>query len=101
MDLLLKLPMKKPSAMTRLKKAIGIPILWDAIYDLKKVHTKTLMKWRARAYRNDGMYNPAEDDGPSIPLRAMLEELNTRPHVPNKQEAKIIRQQKAKQKKHK
>lgn len=61
------------------------------------------MAWRTRAYechgaRSDAGYDPTNNHGPEIPISAILAELNTRPHVPNKKEGKELRRLKAKQK---
>jgi len=68
-------------------------------YDLTKIHTKVLMKWRDKCYACGNKYDPYNDGaGPFIHLSEILEELQSRPHVPNKQESKRIRQLKAKRK---
>jgi len=69
---------------------------WEQIYDLKKIHTKVLMKWREKCYILRGGYDPTDCNGPVIPQEAIMAELATREHIPNKQEAKALRQQKAK-----
>ena len=91
------------------RKGEGYYMPWYKLLDLKGIHTKTLMKWREAAYHIDPEdhpnakreYTPVINniEYPPIPLEAILEELNTRPHVLNKQEAKTLRQQKAKQSK--
>lgn len=67
-------------------------------YDLPKLHTRVLMQYRDRCHKLGGSYDPTDNNGKCIPLADILSELNTREHIPNKQEAKIIRQTKAKQK---
>jgi hypothetical protein len=73
---------------------------WD---DLTTVPTRQLMAWREGCYRcaggrttdyNHG-YDPNGDDNNPIPLCEILIELANREHVPNKQESKALRQQKA------
>ncbi len=65
-------------------------------YDLKNLHTKVLMRYRAMCYKFNGKYDPTDNNGPCIPVKAILDELNTRPHVANKKEARELRQKKAK-----
>lgn len=72
------------------------PKKWDELYDLTKEPTQRLMNWRDKCYACGGQYDPVYGGtGPSIPLQAILNELDKREHVPNKQEAKAIRQEKA------
>jgi hypothetical protein len=68
---------------------------------LMNAHTRVLMDWRKHAMACGGQYNPIDNNypGTEIPLTEINEELNTREHIPNKQEAKLIRQNKAKLKK--
>lgn len=67
-------------------------------FDLTKIHTKQLMAWRAKAYKMLGkVYDPYNKGcGPFLKLEDILKELEKRPHVPNKKEARAIRQNKAK-----
>ena len=62
---------------------------------LKKTPTRQLMTWRDKTYRNGGVYDP--DGNGALSVEEILAELNTREHVPNKTEAKAIRQARAKQ----
>jgi len=92
---------------------------WDPIAYLKGRHTKQLLGLKAELYRHNGggrYIHPAQGtekqaaeedyayldvigDGNSgcvVTLAEIKAELATRPHVPNKQEAKVIRQERAK-----
>lgn len=64
---------------------------------IKSAHTKQLLKWRDHSYACGGYYNPIGNYnvGFEFTTEEILAELNTRPHVPNKKEAKEIRRQKA------
>ena len=65
---------------------------WEENRSLKGISTRTLMGWRDRAYKCGGMYDPHDNhEGPFISIAAILAELNTREHIPNKIEAKVIR----------
>ena len=71
-------------------------------FDIDKIvteaHTKTLMRWRKRALESGVGEYWYDDAGKCvIPHAVIIAELNTREHVPNKSEAKLLRQQKAKQ----
>jgi len=63
---------------------------------LKGKHTKVLLKWLASARACGGVF---EWHGHEIPIEQLKEELAKREHVPNKAEAKILRQALAKKKK--
>ncbi len=65
-------------------------------YDLKNLSTRLLMKYREKAYACGSGYDPTENCGRIIPIEKILAELNTREHIPNKIEARKIRQEKAK-----
>jgi hypothetical protein len=84
---------------------------WNAVEYLKKRHTKELLNIRDMIYRVSG-YNyydvtdgevgcdPLSDCSGGrcwVTLEQVKAELATRPHVPNKAEAKVIRQQRAKE----
>lgn len=64
-------------------------------YDLKSLPTKVLMKYlkQAQATRSKG-FSPT-GSGRRISLRDIKKELSKREHVPNKAEAKEMRQDKA------
>ena len=66
---------------------------------LQDISTKVLLNYleHARACGGDG-YNIGDNHEPSmfISIAEIKQELVTREHVPNKQEAKVIRQTKAK-----
>lgn len=71
-------------------------------YDLSKVALKTLLKWRNKCYACGGKYDPYNaGDGPMIYLDEIKEELAKRPHLPNKQERRVARQEAAKAKRNK
>lgn len=68
---------------------------------LSRIHTRTLLQWRNACYGCGGAYDPSEGaSGIRYPatytLAEIKAELATREHVPNKREARILRQQKAK-----
>jgi hypothetical protein len=88
---------------------------WDPIAYLKGLHTKQLMNLRkslhavntwaqedkSKNYRYSDeeiilLINDESCNHQVINLKQLKDELATREHVPNKQEAKLIRQQKAK-----
>jgi hypothetical protein len=60
---------------------------------LKELHTKELMKALKQA--RSGSYSPFYPSGPHFSVDDIKVELATREHVPNKAEAKAIRQAKA------
>lgn len=69
---------------------------------LKSIETRQLMSWRERAYACGGSYTPFDHKSNSAMIFSIDDikaELNTREHIPNKKEAKTIRQQKAKERK--
>lgn len=65
-------------------------------YDLKNLHTKVLLSYLDRARKFGGSYDPTENGGPCISIEDIKKELETRPHISNKKEAREIRKQKAK-----
>jgi hypothetical protein len=93
---------------------------WDPVAWLKTQHTKQLLQLRDTIHRvyggyrisslqaigsetveHEAGYNPFDDCSGGttfVTLAQVKAELATRPHVPNKAEAKVIRQQKAKAK---
>ena len=69
---------------------------------LKSIDTRQLMSWRERAYACGGYYTPFDHKSNSAMIFSIEDikaELGTREHIPNKQEAKALRQQKAKERK--
>lgn len=69
---------------------------------LKSAHTRQLLSWRDQAYSGGGVYTPYDPKSNStmiFRLDEIVNELNTRDHVPNKKEAKVVRQQRASTKK--
>lgn len=82
---------------------------WDGAAYLKTRHTRVLMKMRESVYRVNGgryfeysenndaevFYDPFNDGRVCVSLAQIKAELATREHVPNKKEAKRIRQQRA------
>ena len=68
---------------------------------LRSIETRQLMSWRERAYACGGYYTPFNHHSNSAMLFSIEDlkaELATREHIPNKKEAKVIRQTKAKEK---
>lgn len=64
---------------------------------LKKRHTKQLLEYLRAARACGGSYSPFDSSyGPHFSIEEIKKELSFRPHIPNKREAKVIRQQKAK-----
>lgn len=82
---------------------------WNAEEYLKSPHTKQLLNLRDAIYRVSGInhYDIPESEagyditnnhqGAVVTLAQVKAELATRPHVPTKAEAKVIRQQRARQ----
>ncbi|QBQ74822.1 hypothetical protein BcepSauron_442 [Burkholderia phage BcepSauron] len=79
---------------------------WDPVAWLKTQHTRVLMKMRVGVYRCTGhnrydipdeelYYDPFDGGLRYITLAQLKAELATREHVPNKKEARAIRQQRA------
>lgn len=84
-------------------------VKWDGVAYLRTRHTRVLMQMRESAYRVSG-YNYAADRGKTegeifydpfdtgqnyVSLAQIKAELATREHVPNKKEARQLRQQRA------
>lgn len=71
---------------------------WDPIAYLKNLHTRQIMDLRNACYRYGHDMVDVSDcgQGPDITIDQIKEVLATREHIPNKKEAKVIRQQKAK-----
>jgi hypothetical protein len=67
---------------------------------LKPLHTKQLLAMRDMAYATGYCFYVNEGKEYKITLEEIVKVLGTREHVPNKDEAKKIRQEKAKDKKH-
>lgn len=68
---------------------------------LKSAHTRQLIRWRDEAYAGGGIYTPFDyntNSAMTFRLDEIVNELNTREHVPNKKEARALRQQRAKTK---
>ena len=63
--------------------------------DITKVHTKTLMRYKRESYGGNQSFRVYLDDA-TYTHEAIIEELNTREHVPNKVETKLARQERAK-----
>jgi hypothetical protein len=86
---------------------------WDPVAWLKTSHTRVLMKMRERVYRTGGynyyeygpttdeecLYDPFDTNKNFVSLAQIKAELATREHVPNKKEARAIRQERARRKK--
>lgn len=65
---------------------------------LKTIETKELLSFLKSARACGGHYSPWDGDI-SFSIEELKEELSTREHIPNKNERKLIRQEKAKNKK--
>lgn len=83
--------------------AENLPLRKDSQYSreaLEALPTKKLLALRDLSYRtrNDSLESRVFDE--CIPRNLILEILKSREHVPNKQEARKIRQQKASERKH-
>lgn len=65
-------------------------------FDLTKEHTRTLLKWLNKARRCGLGYDPTDNGNSVISIKELKDELAKREHIPNKLEAKKIRQEKAK-----
>jgi hypothetical protein len=63
--------------------------------EIKQRHTKQLIKELRRMRARLDMYHEDEDDASLQYVAQLKEELATREHVPNKQEARRIRQARA------
>jgi beta-N-acetylglucosaminidase len=85
---------------------------WDGAAYLRTRHTRVLMKMRESAYRCGGynyatdeertdaeiFYDPFDTQLHYVSLAQIKAELATREHVPNKREARAIRQERARRK---
>lgn len=71
---------------------------WDPIAYLEGLHTRQIMNLRddAHRYGNDGVNLLDHEPYHTVSLDQIRQVLATREHIPNKAEAKVIRQQKAK-----
>lgn len=67
-------------------------------WDLSKVSTRKLLVCRDMCYKFGGVYDPTGYDEIMMTLEEVKEELAKREHIPNKTEAKRIRQKNAKSK---
>lgn len=65
---------------------------------LESEHTKVLLSWLKSARACGGWWSPCGDSGSNFGYTTaeLKAELAKRPHVPNKQESRQIRQRKAK-----
>lgn len=68
---------------------------WNPLEHLTKKHTKQLMGYLGMCRKFGGFYSPF-DNANGVTIDQVKAELATREHVPNKHEAKAIRQAKAK-----
>lgn len=84
-------------------------VKWDGVAYLKTRHTRVLMQMRESAYRCSGrneydlsdeevFYDPFDTRLNYVSLAQIKAELATREHVPNKKEARAIRQERARRK---
>jgi hypothetical protein len=80
---------------------------WEPVAYLRTRHTHVLMKMRESAYRCSGrntyalkdeevFYDPFDTRLHYVSLAQIKAELATREHIPNKKEARKIRQERAK-----
>ena len=60
---------------------------------LQETHTRILLEYLSHARKCGGWFSPF-DNNVGFTTTEIKEELSTREHIPNKQEAKLIRQQK-------
>ncbi len=77
--------------------ALGDFVQFGGFMNLKKIHTKTLLKWQKKARTCGGSYDPTGNHETAITIDDIKAELDTREHIPNKKEAKHIRQLSARQ----
>lgn len=70
---------------------------WDPIAYLNSLHTRQIMNLRndCYSYGHDEVRMLDHEPYHAITLDQIREVLSTREHIPNKAEAKVIRQQKA------
>jgi hypothetical protein len=84
-------------------------LAWDGVAYLRTRHTRVLMQMRESAYRCSGrntyaladeevFYDPFDTRMHYVSLAQIKAELTTREHVPNKREARKIRQERARRK---
>jgi hypothetical protein len=84
-------------------------VKWDGAAYLKTRHTRVLMQMRESAYRvtaynryalrdDEVFYDPFDSGLNYVSLAQIKAELATREHVPNKKEARQIRQARARRK---
>ncbi|HET8688688.1 MAG TPA: hypothetical protein VFM18_18895 [Methanosarcina sp.] len=72
---------------------------WNPAEYLKTLHTRQLMAIRQKCHKFNGYYDICENNSPCVVTISQVKaELATREHVPNKHEARKIRQAKAKKK---
>jgi hypothetical protein len=91
---------------------MNVAVNWDGAAYLRTRHTRVLMKMRESAYRCSGynyyeyglatddeiFYDPFDSGQFYVSLAQIKAELATREHVPNKKEARQIRQARARRK---
>ena len=64
---------------------------WDPIAYLKRQHTRQLFGLRDACHMFHGSYGVIDSNNGFITLQQVLDELNTREHIPGKREAKLLR----------
>jgi hypothetical protein len=65
---------------------------WDAEVHLKACDTRTLMHYRDQTLKFHGQFDILGDHSGCVVTHAQVKaELDTRPHIPNKNEAKALR----------
>jgi len=73
--------------------------VWDAVEYLKRCHTRVLMQYRDKCCKFNGYYDILDNHSECVvTIEQVKTELSTREHIPNKKEAKVIRQERAKRK---
>lgn len=73
--------------------------VWNPTEYLKRCHTRVLMKYRDACCKFNGYYDIVGDNsGCCVTKEQVKTELATREHIPNKIEAKKLRQERAKRK---
>jgi hypothetical protein len=61
---------------------------------LSEMKTRELLALRNHCYSTGGWYSPYDSSGPGYHIEEVLDELDTREHIPNKLEARNIRRAK-------
>lgn len=64
---------------------------WDPIAYLRARHTRQLLDLRNACHKFNGYYDISDGGNCCVELQQVLDELNTREHIPGKKEAKLLR----------